>query len=129
MLRIRIVLMNEEELRQIASGAVESPVDFFNARHESRWRICQSFANFLQRQLQNVTGDTSGEWGLNLCGTMKKKRDPSNQHLPAMRKMRVPDYEPEDNAILRIHIPVPSQETPDQRRPEDAHTKDVVLFE
>lgn len=129
MLRIRIVLMNEEELREIASGAVEPPAEFFNARHESRWGICQSFADFFQRQLQNVTGTTSGEWGRNLCGTIKRKRDPSNQHLPTMRKMPVPDYEPEDNAILRIHIPIPSRETNEERRSEDAVSKDVVLFE
>lgn len=141
-LRIRIVLMNEQELREIASGEVEAPPIMFNGRHESRWQVCQRFAELFNRQLCKVTGgsDCNQDWGKNLCGSLRKTKVASQVNLMHMNNMQqqtqaVPEYEPEDNSILRIHIPFPSVQSthhnsdvegaPDQ----DNVARDVVLFE
>ncbi|CAJ1420453.1 unnamed protein product [Effrenium voratum] len=78
MLRIRILMMNEQELRDISSGAIEPPsFGFFNGRHESRWTTCQRFAELFGRQLTRVAGtdDVGGaEWGPNLCGRLSNSK-------------------------------------------------------
>eukprot|EP00928_Gymnodinium_smaydae_P012654 TRINITY_DN14594_c0_g1_i2.p1 TRINITY_DN14594_c0_g1~~TRINITY_DN14594_c0_g1_i2.p1 ORF type:complete len:323 (-),score=65.31 TRINITY_DN14594_c0_g1_i2:104-1072(-) len=119
-LRIRIVMMNEQELRDIASGAIEPPdFGFFNGRHESRWDFCQRFARLFERQLTNVSG--SGEvgeadWGPNLCGRLshnsRKKAEKSSSNMLSSMSANAPSgsgeppqYSPEDNSILRVHVP------------------------
>lgn len=143
MLRIRIVMMNEQELREVASGAIEPPsFGFFNGRHESRWRTCARFAELFERQLSNVSGGSdvgNADWGPNLCGRLSqnhRRRGSSNPVLANMAQAAVPDYQPEDNSILRIHVPFPaSSHFPNQaaagtaRRHEECVAKDVVLFE
>lgn len=136
-LRIRMVLINEQELREIASGTVEAPMGgMFNGRHESRWQVCQRFAELFGRQLQRVTGSVDNEdWGKNLCGTLGRKKVASQVRLASLDNATVPEYTPEDNSILRIHIPFPSsnfrvgEDEDDVVVPEDAVAKDVVLFE
>mmetsp|Transcript_87513 Transcript_87513/g.144858 ORF Transcript_87513/g.144858 Transcript_87513/m.144858 type:complete len:350 (+) Transcript_87513:86-1135(+) len=137
-LRIRIVLMNEQELREIAGGDQEPPATFFNGRHESRWRVCERFADLFQRQLRRVAGssDVNADWGKNLCGRMSKK-ERSMETLHRFNET-APEYTAEDNCILRLHVPFPSAMsinlsgdgkdlfTP---RLEDSVSKDVVLFE
>jgi len=149
-LRIRIVMMNEQELREVASGSIEPPsFGFFNGRHESRWRVCQRFAELFERQVTRVTGedDVNADWGPNLCGRLsqanKKNRSSASNHtISSMadggsgREPVVPDYQPEDNSILRIHVPYPASShrvsaTDDSsgRNLEDCVSRDVVLFE
>mmetsp|Transcript_89287 Transcript_89287/g.158389 ORF Transcript_89287/g.158389 Transcript_89287/m.158389 type:complete len:354 (+) Transcript_89287:76-1137(+) len=149
-LRIRIVMMNEQELREIASGSIEPPsFGFFNGRHESRWRVCQRFAELFERQVTRVTGedDVNADWGPNLCGRLsqanKNRRSSASNHaissMPAESgggSPPVPDYQPEDNSILRIHVPYPASShrgsaTDDKsgRHLEDCVSRDVVLFE
>lgn len=139
-LRIRIVLMNEQELREIVSGAIEPPsFGFFNGRHESRWRVCQRFADLFGSQLQRVTGssDVNGDWGRNLCGRMSqgvKRRTTSNPSLMGTPS-RDRKADPDENSILRMHVPFPAitagEHDEDRRQVslEDNVSKDVVLFE
>eukprot|EP00931_Biecheleriopsis_adriatica_P064604 TRINITY_DN39358_c0_g1_i1.p1 TRINITY_DN39358_c0_g1~~TRINITY_DN39358_c0_g1_i1.p1 ORF type:complete len:364 (-),score=72.95 TRINITY_DN39358_c0_g1_i1:50-1087(-) len=145
MLRIRIVMMNEQELREVASGSIEPPsFGFFNGRHESRWNVCQRFAALFERQLNRVAGDgdvQKAEWGANLCGRTsshsKHKKVASYPLLTSLgpEPAAVPEYEAEDNSILRIHVPFPAsreladKEEPSSRSREDNVSKDVVLFE
>lgn len=140
-LRIRIVLMNEQELREIAAGETTAPDKFFNGRHESRWRVCERFAEMFQRQLRRVAGssDVNADWGRNLCGRMSKKE----RSIEALHRLSesTPEYTAEDNCILRLHVPFPSvmQGADRDRDPagtgtgsvglEDNVSKDVVLFE
>lgn len=137
-LRIRVVLMNEQELRDIAAGTVEAPTSgMFNGRHESRWQVCQRFADLFARQLYRVAGaNTQGDWGKNLCGRMSRQalgmKVASHGRLSGLESLPVPEYEPEDNSILRIHIPFPS--TAQEASMEACQTsenvsRDVVLFE
>mmetsp|Transcript_9892 Transcript_9892/g.20997 ORF Transcript_9892/g.20997 Transcript_9892/m.20997 type:complete len:343 (+) Transcript_9892:121-1149(+) len=139
-MRIRIVLMNEQELREIAAGAVEPPsFGFFNGRHESRWKVCLRFAELFGRQVQQLNKsldrDSEVDWGANLCGRMGKK-GVSHPNLASMgtAPAPVPEYEPQDNAILRIHIPFPITKGQagtigEEVSQEDCKSKDVVLFE
>jgi len=139
MLRIRILMMNEQEVREVAAGAVEPPsFGFFNGRHESRWKVIVRFSELFGRQVRRVTGmdvlaAESSDWGPNLCGKLaSRKHGGSNVRLASLEHAPVPEYEPEDNAVLRIHIPFPSaahEEMPDERRQEECVSKDVVLFE
>lgn len=133
MLRIRIILMNEEELREIASGATEAPeVGFFNGRHEGRWNICARFASLFARQLQQVTGtnDLNSDWGRNMCGTFKKKRVPSGHSLKQLGHPTPVDtqYDPEDNSMLRIHLPFPAR-AQTKPQPGQEACSNVVLYE
>ena len=58
-LRMRLLLVNEQELREIASGEVgPGPRGFFNSRHEGRWKILSRFADMFLQQLAHVTGQT-----------------------------------------------------------------------
>jgi hypothetical protein len=141
-LRIRIILMNEQELRDIHAGTIEAPENgLFNARHESRWQVCQRFADLFGRQLRRVTGseETTTGWGPNLCGRIKKKAG-SNQRLNALvgdfseNAPVCPEYEPDDNAILRIHIPFPGSnknafDGDEEPGALEGVSGDVVLFE
>jgi hypothetical protein len=141
-LRIRIIMMNESELREVASGSIEPPsFGFFNGRHESRWKVVQRFSELFERQVTRVTGKTASEesdWGPNLCGRLKKA---SSGHALSGRgdSPTVPEYTPEDNSILRIHVPFPASSSAHSgeqltgadsaRHLEECVSKDVVLFE
>lgn len=139
MLRIRIVMMNEQELRDIASGSIEPPHGgLFNGRHECRWQVCNRFAALFGRQVQKVTGieDVHADWGPNLCGTLSsKKRVMSQVHMGTASSTGLdkPDDGdvpgPEDNAILRIHIPFPSSKDSATETQAETVSKDVVLYE
>ncbi|CAK9027663.1 Uncharacterized protein SCF082_LOCUS18022 [Durusdinium trenchii] len=139
MLRIRIVMMNEQELREIASGAIEPPsFGFFNGRHESRWNTCQRFAELFERQLTKVSGTSDvgdAEWGPNLCGRLStQKKKGSNAMLSSMADANSSLNPQEENCILRIHVPFPAgkgqmEKSESQRRLEECVSKDVVLFE
>merc|ERR1712107_794408 len=113
-------------------------IGFFNGRHESRWNVCMRFAELFTRQIKKVTGnnDVNADWGP-LCGSPTKKRIASGHRLFAMSETEngeephVPGYSPEDNSILRLHIPFPcSAAKPNGRAPSnEGRAKDVVLFE
>ncbi|CAK0795318.1 unnamed protein product [Prorocentrum cordatum] len=137
-LRIRIVMMNEQEtLRDIASGAVEPPsFGFFNGRHEGRWQLCSRLAELFHRQVSAVTGseDVHADWGPNLCGRISRHRAHAggDQSGSAAERGSTPPSAPhderEDNAILRIHVPFPASRAT-QAVEEGGATKDVVLYD
>mmetsp|Transcript_90445 Transcript_90445/g.269903 ORF Transcript_90445/g.269903 Transcript_90445/m.269903 type:complete len:338 (-) Transcript_90445:252-1265(-) len=135
MLRIRIVLMNEQELRDIVAGSIEPPsFGFFTARHESRWNLCVRFADLFARQLQKVSGtddSARAEWGSNLCGSLTKRKVASGLRLSSMDSSPMNDYDPRDNALLRLHIPFPSSmsSSRDPAFQTERVAKDVVLYE
>eukprot|EP00421_Protoceratium_reticulatum_P069918 CAMPEP_0168411660 /NCGR_PEP_ID=MMETSP0228-20121227/28313_1 /TAXON_ID=133427 /ORGANISM="Protoceratium reticulatum, Strain CCCM 535 (=CCMP 1889)" /LENGTH=342 /DNA_ID=CAMNT_0008425409 /DNA_START=72 /DNA_END=1097 /DNA_ORIENTATION=+ len=136
MLRIRIVLMNEQELRDIASGAIEPPsFGFFTGRHESRWNVCARFADLFARQVRKVSGSDDmrrADWGQNLCGSLAKRKVASGLKLNQMGNSPSSSEDANDNAILRLHIPFPSmskQEADEPTRSEQCVAKDVVLYD
>lgn len=117
-LRIRIIMVNEQELRDIATGVVGPPSwGFFNDRHKYRWNLMKRFSELFERQLQSVTGTSNNsDWGANLCGRLvhrrssngNAKKNPSVQVMEAAQQGAKQEYEPEDNCFLRIHIPFPA---------------------
>jgi len=131
-LRIRVVMVNEQELRDICSGAVQPPSwGFFNERHRERWAVLKAFSELFESQLKKVSGsaDLSRGWGANLCGRIGAKRgsNPNQQAMEAMNLGAQQDVAPDDNCFLRIHIPFPAQNQVSE--PLETRAKDVVLFE
>jgi hypothetical protein len=137
-LRIRIVLVNEQELRDICAGEIAPPVwGFFNDRHRERWSSLKSFSELFENQLRkltnygidkNLTRGKLPDWGPNLCGRIgankNKPHNPSQQAMEAMKQGLQSRIAPEDNCFLRIHIPFPGSGGEKETR-----SKDVVLFE
>lgn len=142
-LRIRIVLVNEQELRDICAGEIAPPAwGFFNDRHKERWSSLKSFSELFENQLRKLSSFTTGidenvtkgkrgqlpDWGPNLCGRLgankPKASNPSQQALEAMKQGLQAGTAPEDNCFLRIHIPFPGSGGEKETR-----AKDVVLFE
>ncbi|CAE8640865.1 unnamed protein product [Polarella glacialis] len=154
MLRIRIVMMNEQELREVASGVIEAPsFGFLNGRHEERWKVIQRFAELFNRQLSGGESVSGADSGPNLCGrpsTGSRKRGGSNPRLesasnsalahprradinslaastPSEPKQQQAPPDPQDNSILRIHVPFPASHF--KHTLEDNVCQDVVLYE
>jgi hypothetical protein len=114
-LRVRIIMVNEQELRDIATGVIAPPSwGFFNERHRFRWDLMKRFSQLFERQLQSVTGRNDAGWGANLCGRLVHRRgsnsakNPSIQVQQAAAQGSKQEYENEDNCFLRIHIPFPA---------------------
>jgi hypothetical protein len=130
-LRIRIVLVNEQELRDISAGIIKAPAwGFFNERHKERWDVLKSFSLLFEAQLRKVAGVENivdHDWGANLCGRIgaRKIANPSIQAQVATEKGLHAVISPEDNCFLRIHIPFPGSQSENQ----ETRSKDVVLFE
>lgn len=148
MKRIRIIMVSEADLRDIASGAIEPPREgMVSLRHEERWKILVRFADLFQRQLTRVTGeeDAYADWGQYMCGSLKpshynnfissstmgKTRSSHqlyNQSMTPSPSAQSLEYEREDNCFLRLHVPYPGGKK-DVRENCETHSKDVVLFE
>lgn len=133
-LRLRVVMVNEQELRDVASGAIQPPAwGFFNERHRERWAVLKAFSELFESQLRKVSGSTdlSLGWGANLCGRIGAKRasNPNQQAMEAMSFGAQQDVAPDDNCFLRIHIPFPAQHSNVAAEPLETRSKDVVLFE
>ena len=134
-LRIRIVLVNEQELRDICAGEIAPPVwGFFNDRHKERWQSLKAFSELFELQLKKVSNSNAidgqlPDWGANLCGRIGannklKPPNPSQQAMEAMKQGLQAGIANEDNCFLRIHIPFPGSGGQKETR-----SKDVVLFE
>eukprot|EP00927_Polykrikos_kofoidii_P059942 TRINITY_DN55031_c0_g1_i1.p1 TRINITY_DN55031_c0_g1~~TRINITY_DN55031_c0_g1_i1.p1 ORF type:complete len:404 (-),score=47.79 TRINITY_DN55031_c0_g1_i1:37-1176(-) len=126
MLRIRILLMNEQELRNIASGSIEPPASgFFNGRHASRWAVCLRFAEFFERQVQHQDHSPHPPGVPRSLGSLSSWSSPylgprhsgwaSSHNLHERsgggaegESSPAPQVQPEDNAMLRVHVPFPS---------------------
>lgn len=134
-LRIRLVMLDEQEVRRIASGDIDAG-DMFSERHRERWSIMQNFADIFEKQLQRVTESKGNvgsfdirtqSWGNNLCGTCKKTKvehmstDEQDRLLSEQQLEVLPSTK---DCFLRIHIPVPLLKESKQFGPQD-----VVLYE
>lgn len=145
-MRIRIVLVAEEELRSIASGEIQpSERGFFNNRHENRWMVMKNFASLFERQLTAVAGPSAlsvrhidSQWGRNLCGRVYKNHTQfhldevegeDENEASARRADNLRSYDPEENCFLRIHIPFPSKKDARFDKNHDGRTNNVVLYE
>jgi hypothetical protein len=146
MMRIRIVLVSEKELRDIASGAIEPPASgFFSSRHAGRWQVLAQFANLFARQLERRddavtsprTARSTSPWTRH-GGMLRNPSAGSGFRMPPQDSRESVEQErnslrPEDNQFLRIHIPFPSvkhQPDPhDARKWNQIGAQDVVLFE
>mmetsp|Transcript_63838 Transcript_63838/g.152257 ORF Transcript_63838/g.152257 Transcript_63838/m.152257 type:complete len:299 (+) Transcript_63838:151-1047(+) len=122
-MRIRMILVDEQEIRKICSGDIDPPEELFSERHKARWNIMYQFACIFEKQLSRVTGGPSPldvrsqSWGNNLCGTFK--RGDSFNDMP---DEDVLDHE--CNVFLRIHVPIPLLKETQQLGPQE-----VVLYE
>lgn len=137
--RIRILMMNEQELRDVASGDIAPPAfGLFNDRHTTRWDIVARFADLFERQLQH--GEDGDVAGLETNKPVSLSRGSSGTALPSLEEVMSKqkssegqtEYAPEDNSILRLHVPFPaSRDGKDALRMqrEDCVSKDVVLYE
>jgi len=137
--RIRIVMMNEEELRDVASGVISPPhAGMFNQRHEARWNVVSRFADLFQRQLSGATGSSGNS------GSSAAQRKVIASSLPALSSLESDSCtrsdsldcqreQAEDNAILRLHVPFPASKHGRGSEPvsqlEECVAKDVVLYE
>merc|ERR1719316_1375826 len=119
-LRIRVLLVNEQELRSIANGTIEAPArGFYTERHRTRWKCLERFAELFAYQLAELTDEPSGlgDWGPNLCGRLKPQRPrvagqkpgSSDPDLNSLGSEVPRELKPEDNCFLRIHIPYPGR--------------------
>lgn len=128
-LRIRLVMIDEQELRKICSGDIAEPQDMFSERHRERWNIMQCFADMFEKQLTRVTLAERGSfdirtqsWGNNLCGTSKHTKGKPDEDHAEEEDEELPSIM---NSFLRIHIPIPLlKETKGPLGPQD-----VVLYE
>mmetsp|Transcript_106044 Transcript_106044/g.204081 ORF Transcript_106044/g.204081 Transcript_106044/m.204081 type:complete len:446 (-) Transcript_106044:76-1413(-) len=59
---LRVVLVNESELRRIADGKLRQPGwGFFNTRHAERYRMLEDFARNFQKQLVRTSPDRKSQ--------------------------------------------------------------------
>jgi hypothetical protein len=133
-LRIRIVLVNEQEIRRICSGDISETQDLFSERHRQRWGIMKHMAEMFEKQLSRVTARPVGlldvrnqSWGNDLCGTFKRKHDPKVYEKLMEQAQDAEDASEESletNNFLRIHVPVPLLKETKLLGPQD-----VVLYE
>jgi hypothetical protein len=130
-LRIRIVMVDEQEVRKICSGDIEEPSDMFSDRHRERWNVMQRIATMFEHQLTRVTLPTPGtfdvrtqSWGNNLCGTFKKKKVEHRSVEEQLEEHEVEEIPSTNDCFLRIHVPVPLLKEAKTLGPQD-----VVLYE
>lgn len=153
--RLRIELVNEEEMREICSGSIKPPDwGFFNNRHRKRWELLVKMGELFENQL--VIVDSEGQHDNSSCeGSLEgSPRSPTTlwQSIDASKvktSPRAPANPRElaatasrsgrrsfknnnrktniDNCIMRVHIPYPS--SVGEGMPAETSSKDVVLFE
>lgn len=120
-MRIRCVLVGEQELRNICSGEIQTQ-EFFSERHKARWQIMKQLAERFEKQLMLVTKTTEMDilthpWGKNMCGTLKVTTTEDEEPEPV-------EQTAEYNNFLRLHIPIPLLKEAKTQAPQD-----VVLYE
>lgn len=151
-MRIRLVLVNEQELRSICSGDIAETQDMFSERHIGRWAVMKRFAHIFEKQLAQVTRKNTmtddsfdvrtQSWGNHLCGTVAPPRRSASSEAPdsgavgsrfcVPLKRTKPDEtvqakeedDPDCNNFLRIHVPIPLLKEAKLKGPQD-----VVLYE
>jgi hypothetical protein len=135
--RLRVDLVNEQEMREIASGVIAPPDwGFFNNRHKQRWELLTKMSELFENQLviiENCDGDSSSMDGDESPSTPSSwhpvHRHTSNPGEMARHARRIAckiaknHLNDSDNCIMRVHLPFPGETD------EPATTKDVVLFE
>lgn len=136
-LRIRMVLMNEQELRQVACGEIEPTTKYFNDRHQGRYKIIERFADLFLRQLERVTGqNVEADWGKNFCGRISQNTatkslrsgSGSDDGGEELKTQKEGSWEPQDNCFLRLHVPFPASK--DSLLPTSPKMcRDVVIYE
>lgn len=143
MMRMRIVMISEKELRDIASGSIEPPqAGFFSSRHEGRWQVLAEFAEIFAEQLRR--GNTPAHSGTSSLRAAKGSRNPIGFHsfqdmsgtwsTTWIQDSKPSEHKPEHNTFLRVHVPFPSSKPlPDPQdkstRHDEIGTQDVVFGE
>lgn len=137
-LRIRLVMIEEQELRKICCGDISDSDGVFSERHGARWKIMQRLGDMFEKQIFRVTQQNpqnanssfdvrTRSWGFNLCGTAKKIKAYSDDNvevkdLPATEEDE--ELPSELDCFLRIHVPVPLLKETNTVGPQE-----VVLYE
>jgi len=124
-IRIRLVLVDEQEIRKMCSGDVAPSQDFFAERHKERWTVMKRFADMFEKQLSREQSTFHGQMVARRLSSSLKRRSNSK----VMENMRdASDSNDEDdtecNNFQRIHIPIPLVSYTTQKAPQD-----VVLYE
>lgn len=129
-LRLRLIIIEEQELRKICVGDITArDEELFSDRHRVRFSVVQQFAEMFEKQIfrvsqlsNNITGSfdiRTQSWGSHLCGTAKLTKEEEELHgdeddeLPSQL-----------NCFLRMHVPVPLLSETNSFGPQD-----VVLYE
>ena len=153
--RLRVDLVSEQEMRDIASSTIAPPDwGFFNNRHKQRWELLVRMSELFENQLvildsneKNGVEDDSddvadesprspGSWqsvrhqdevgmASHVSRHISNPRELAAKARRIARKHDVAESKDIDNCIMRVHIPFPSSDT---CAPETS-SKDVVLFE
>lgn len=128
-MRIRLVLVLEQELRKICCGDIVEPRELFSERHQARWKLMKRFATVFEKQLTRVTQPAgmldvrSQSWGANLCGTAKRNKKLLDKSHSSKDKDD-DETDPDCNNFLRLHVPIPLVKETQHMGPQD-----VVLYE
>jgi len=136
-LRIRLVMMEEQELRRICCGEIADTEGMFSDRHRSRWFVMQRFAEMFEKQIFRVTKEQqqnpkpfdvrTQSWGFNLCGTAKRTKEEAAQderRISHDERAESKELPSELDCFLRIHVPVPLLKETNIVGPQE-----VVLYE
>lgn len=104
--RVRLMLINEQELRKIWKGDIKANHEFFTERHEERWEIMKLCASIFHDEMAHEDG----------------AREPTmspNNPMRRRRSSRHRDPKMYSGCCTRIHIPVPLVTDVDSKEPED----------
>eukprot|EP00747_Dinoflagellata_sp_TGD_P033396 gnl/TRDRNA2_/TRDRNA2_136591_c0_seq2.p1 gnl/TRDRNA2_/TRDRNA2_136591_c0~~gnl/TRDRNA2_/TRDRNA2_136591_c0_seq2.p1 ORF type:complete len:392 (+),score=55.08 gnl/TRDRNA2_/TRDRNA2_136591_c0_seq2:58-1176(+) len=122
MMRIRIVMASEKELRDIANGFIDAEgVGFFSRRHQIRWQVLEHFAALFRHQLRTDDDEDSQSTPSTLSLSPSRERITSLLGRPlsqarciSMESMcrrtdsQDSNDERDQNTFLRIHVPFPA---------------------
>jgi len=133
-MRIRFMLVDEQELRKVCSGEILPPAEFFAERHRERWEVIRHFADVFGKQLAQPkafggfahgAGFQRGiSWSLS---SKQRYRSGCMPRPPESSEDDLDDSEVADrdcNNFQRIHVPIPLVSYTKEIAPQD-----VVLYE
>lgn len=137
--RLRIDLVNEQEMREICSASIKPPSwGFFNNRHGKRWDLLVKMGEMFENQLEIIEAGSVSESDASSSSTPDMRRStwsPSGhsclsnpRDLADNAKRKGKKHRKNiDNCIMRVHIPYPSLLSEGMQA--ETSSKDVVLFD
>jgi len=115
-----IVVINEQEIREICSGEFPEPNNLHSERHKSRWTTMQKFSKIFEAQLSR---ECQGARSAGVPDGMRAGKFAFLDGLDEVDKDGV-DANGDFDGFLRIHVPIPLLKETKTHGPQD-----VVLYE